>query len=527
MAFLVLLWSDEALNLFSRKNQETCENGLQAISWCARPTQSNNRWSCGSRRDSTEWYWNDFVHRAKWTGLGQNHDALVYLSLWENFSVTQPNAVINPLQLSQGSQISFSRSSSAWLLTFRRAIWGSVSPEQCSLNRLSSLNGQAAISHTHRKKQNKICLYLNISRKGYVSAQLSNLVPFLLLSRCGDLSKLYCPSYAREIVSARRLYLVSFETVFQSPNRRRNPYESAYWGPKEERWAFSNHVHWKLVGTSPTSPRGWQGSWRTQIWPAPQPSYFLLQISTINAFTCTLITCHLSFTILNSLKPLRHTCDFFVDELLSYMSPTLVYQLFYSSIIPMWVFTNSLFHRLPTVLYRGQIWTFITVEIRSQDILLLPFAYNVWLPLSVPWISIFLQYRILVNLKLWLDNWLKSFIYIYLLAYFTICIPRYLIEVNVGLEIMPNCCPTMIEFCVFFSRLMYFFNSVSTITYACLSDNPKLVLGAIAEMYFAIETYSLLIFRVRILFKHHCSQFKRSFAVFSLTHPPLQVMHLW
>ncbi len=101
--------------------------------------------------------------------------------------------------------------------------------------------------------------------------------------------------------------------------------------------------------------RGWHGNWRSQIWPAPQPSYYLLQlhISTMNACTCISITCHLSFTILNSLKPLRRTCDFFVDELLSYMSPTLIYRLFCSRIVPMWEFAKSLFHRLPIDLYRS------------------------------------------------------------------------------------------------------------------------------------------------------------------------------
>lgn len=51
-----------------------------------------------------------------------------------------------------------------------------------------------------------------------------------------------------------------------------------------------------------------------------------VQISTMNA--CTSITYHLSFSILNSQKHIRHTCDFLIDELLSYMSPTLIYQLF-------------------------------------------------------------------------------------------------------------------------------------------------------------------------------------------------------
>ena len=67
-------------------------------------------------------------------------------------------------------------------------------------------------------------------------------------------------------------------------------------------------------------------------------SYFLLQISTINASTLTsIITCHHSFTILDSLKPLGHACDISVDE----SNPSYTNSLVVASIIPMWGFMKS------------------------------------------------------------------------------------------------------------------------------------------------------------------------------------------
>ena len=65
---------------------------------------------------------------------------------------------------------------------------------------------------------------------------------------------------------------------------------------------------------------------------------FLLQFSTINASTCTLMPRHLSSTVLDSLKPLRHARKFFVAKLLDHVSPTLVSQLFGGHIAPLWVF---------------------------------------------------------------------------------------------------------------------------------------------------------------------------------------------
>ncbi len=72
------------------------------------------------------------------------------------------------------------------------------------------------------------------------------------------------------------------------------------------------------------------------------------------------------------------------------MSPTLVYQLFRGGIVPMWEFTKSLFHWLPTILNQSQVWRIVTIEIGFKAILLFLFAHNVRLPRSVPRISILL-----------------------------------------------------------------------------------------------------------------------------------------
>lgn len=44
----------------------------------------------------------------------------------------------------------------------------------------------------------------------------------------------------------------------------------------------------------------------------------------------------------------------------------------------------------------------------------------------------------------------RIFFNVHLLAHLAIGVPGHLIEVNVGLEIMPNSCPTVIAFLVFF-----------------------------------------------------------------------------
>lgn len=59
-----------------------------------------------------------------------------------------------------------------------------------------------------------------------------------------------------------------------------------------------------------------RGNWLTQNFTLPQLLDFLLKILTIKAFLCPTIIFHLSFSILNSLRPLSHTYDFFVKELL-------------------------------------------------------------------------------------------------------------------------------------------------------------------------------------------------------------------
>ena len=137
----------------------------------------------------------------------------------------------------------------------------------------------------------------------------------------------------------------------------------------------------------------------------------------------------------------------------------------------------------------------------------------------MPRISIFLQYKIVMSLKPELDNWLKNFIDIHLQTHFAVCISRYFVEVNVGVEVMPNSCPTVIALFVFFGRLLHFFYTVLTIAHAGFSNHPKLVLGAIVKMYFVTEPNSVPILLARISFKHNCSPIHTIFCGFFI-HPP-------
>ncbi len=135
-----------------------------------------------------------------------------------------------------------------------------------------------------------------------------------------------------------------------------------------------------------------------------------------------------------------------------------------------------------------------------------------------------------MSLKSWLDNWLKNFLNIHLLAHLPIGIPGYLIEVNVRLEIMSKSCPIVIAFLIFFTGLMYFFNSVLTITHACLPNNPRLILGTVAKMYLITETHPVPILLVGIFLKHGCSQIQAILCCFliDLTPPTsnaLMILH--
>ncbi len=111
----------------------------------------------------------------------------------------------------------------------------------------------------------------------------------------------------------------------------------------------------------------------------------------------------------------------------------------------------------------------------------------------------------MISLKPLLDNWLKNFLNIHLLAHLPIGIPGDLIEVNVRLEIMPNSYPIVIVFLVFFTWLMYFFNAVLTITNAYLRNIPKLILGTVAKMYLITEIHHVPILWVEIFLKYGCS----------------------
>lgn len=106
-----------------------------------------------------------------------------------------------------------------------------------------------------------------------------------------------------------------------------------------------------------------------------------------------------------------------------------------------------------------------------------------------------------MSLKPGLDNWLKNFIDIYLLAHFTVCISWYFLKVNVELEVVPNSYLTVIALFVFFDGLLHFFYTVLIIAHAGFSNDPKLVLGAIAKMYFVTELNSVLILLGKDIFQ--------------------------
>lgn len=86
-----------------------------------------------------------------------------------------------------------------------------------------------------------------------------------------------------------------------------------------------------------------------------------------------------------------------------------------------------------------------------------------------------------------------------MLAHFAICIPRYLVEVNVGLEIVLNTCLTMIVLIGFFIKLIYFFNELLIIIHAYLLNNSKLAFDAIAKIYF-VTKYIYFNFLVEFIF---------------------------
>lgn len=129
----------------------------------------------------------------------------------------------------------------------------------------------------------------------------------------------------------------------------------------------------------------------------------------------------------------------------------------------------------------------------------------------------------MVNLKPELDNWLNNFIDICLLAHLAICIPRYAVGVNVGLEVVPNSCPAIVTFFVFFGRFLYFFYMSCTvwtrIAYACFLNNSKLVFSDITKMYLVTEPYSMPILWLRIFSRITVAWFIQFFGIF-LIYPP-------
>lgn len=109
----------------------------------------------------------------------------------------------------------------------------------------------------------------------------------------------------------------------------------------------------------------------------------------------------------------------------------------------------------------------------------------------------------MIRLKPGLDNWLKNFIDIYLLAHFIVCIFWYFAKVNVGFEFVPNNCQIVMMLFVFFDGLLHFFYIVFTMAHAGFSNGPKLVFGAITKIYFVTEPNSMPILWTRISFKHN------------------------
>lgn len=143
------------------------------------------------------------------------------------------------------------------------------------------------------------------------------------------------------------------------------------------------------------------------------------------------------------------------------------YQLFCSNIIPMWVFTKSLFYRLPTVLVRGQIWRIMTIEIGFQVILLLPCTHNFWLPSSSDTKSWWAwSHGLKIGSRILL-------IYIHTPAgsFCHLCsqVPhRSERRTWKCAQQLPN---NDSVFFIFFSKLMYFFNPVFTIAHSCLLND--------------------------------------------------------
>ena len=84
---------------------------------------------------------------------------------------------------------------------------------------------------------------------------------------------------------------------------------------------------------------------------------------------------------------------------------------------------------------------------------------------------------------------------------------------------MPNSYPIVIEFFVFFGELLHFFYTVLIIEHARFSNDPKLVLCAIAKMYFVTKPNSVPISWTRISFKYNCSPIHTIFCGFFIDPP--------
>ncbi len=135
-------------------------------------------------------------------------------------------------------------------------------------------------------------------------------------------------------------------------------------------------------------------------------------------------------------------------------------------------------------------------------------------------VSIFFQNQILICLNLWLYNRFQDLINVYLLVHPSVCITWHFIEIDLGLEIMYNRCPTMIPFLILLSWLVVLLNTILAITYTRLPNDiePKCTSLLNRTLYQS--------FGCRYLSNITDTQFILSFTVFCLTQPRLHVIHL-
>lgn len=130
---------------------------------------------------------------------------------------------------------------------------------------------------------------------------------------------------------------------------------------------WSNAIIENIGCPSASLPRGRQKIKRSLKFIHLQLSYFCYKFQLLTFLNLHSIACHLPLTIFNSLKFFRHACNLFVDELLAYISPSLVYQLLSSCIILVGIFTKSLIDRLLAVLNGCEIGFCVMLELILEE----------------------------------------------------------------------------------------------------------------------------------------------------------------